>query len=213
MKLNWIKPPRIVKKIFYNHIWEIPNTDQKVFLTFDDGPIPEVTPWVLAILENYNVKATFFCIGENVSKYPEVLQQVLDKGHMVGNHTYNHLNGWKTSIKKYIENTQKSQDELDKFLTDNNKKIFRPPYGKIKPLQSRRLRKLGYKIIMWDVLSVDYDINMPKEQCLQNVLDYVESGSIIVFHDSIKAQPRLEFALPKVIEWLKNKGYSFDVLS
>ena len=215
MKLAWIKTPKIAKKIFSNYHWDIPNNDNSVYITFDDGPIPEVTPWVLSELEKYNAKATFFCIGENIQKHPNVFRQVLQQGHTVGNHTFNHLNGWNTSVRAYLENIQQCQQIIAEHsqLDKNNTQLFRPPYGKIRPRQSRVLRKKGYQIIMWDVLSADYDVNLTKEKCLQNVIKNVQSGSIIVFHDSVKAFPRLKYVLPRVLEHLKENGFNFKTLS
>ncbi len=215
MKLAWVKTPQIVKKIFSNYHWDIPNSDNSVYLTFDDGPIPEVTPWVLSELEKYNAKATFFCIGENIKKNPDIFRQLLESKHAIGNHTFNHLNGWNTSVRSYLENIQKCQQIIAEHLVSNkdNPQLFRPPYGKIRPRQSRYLRKKGYQIIMWDVLSADYDITLTKEKCLENVIKNVQSGSIIVFHDSIKAFPRLKYVLPRVLEQLQEKGFNFKTLS
>lgn len=215
MKLEWIKTPKIIKKIFSNYHWDIPNSDNSIYLTFDDGPIPEVTPWVLSELEKYNAKATFFCIGENIQKHPEILQQILDKKHAIANHTFNHLNGWNTTINQYVENTEKCQQIIVAQVQQNTteSQLFRPPYGKIRPRQAHLLRKKGYKIIMWDVLSADYDSTLSKEKCLQNVIQNTRTGSIIVFHDSLKAFPRLEYVLPRVLEYFTQKGYSFEILS
>lgn len=203
--MNWVKAHWIFKKLFSNYVWDIPNNENKVYLTFDDGPTPEITEWTLNQLKEYNAKATFFCIGDNVRKYPEIFQKVINEGHCIGNHTFNHLNGWKTSTKKYIENTKQCFSTNNLQPTTHN--LFRPPYGKIKPSQSKILRKLGYKIIMWDVISYDFDATISKEQCLENVLKNVKSGSIIVFHDSKKAFTNLEYALPRTLEFLKKKGY------
>ncbi|WP_177761412.1 polysaccharide deacetylase family protein [Flavobacterium sp. I3-2] len=206
------KIPSIIKTIFYNQIWNIPNDEKKIFLTFDDGPIPEVTPWVLSVLKQYNIKATFFCIGDNVRKYPEVFKQIVAEGHQVANHSFNHLNGWKTKTKDYIENVLETENEILKH-TNLSIKLFRPPYGKIKPKQSYKLRKLGFKIIMWDVLSIDYDLNLLPENCEQNVMQHVTSGSIIIFHDSIKASKNLSGSLSSVIEKLLKSGYSFETIN
>lgn len=211
MSSFWVKTNWLVKKIFRNYIWSIPNTENKVYLTFDDGPIPEVTEWVLSELKKHEAKATFFCIGDNVRKYPEVLQKVISEGHSIGNHTFNHLNGWKTSTEKYIENTEICQNEISNLITKNGN-LFRPPYGKIKPQQSKILRKLGYKIIMWDVISYDFDTTISKEECLQNVLKNLQSGSIIVFHDSKKAFKNLEYVLPRTLEFLKEKGFTCEAI-
>ena len=214
MSFYWIKTNFIVKKIFSKYIWNIPNNEKKVYLTFDDGPTPEITEWTLSQLEKFEAKATFFCIGDNINKFPEIFNLVFSKGHSIGNHTFNHLKGWETSTKEYIENVALCQEAISKNSKIVNLKpaIFRPPYGRIKCNQAKELRNLGYKIIMWDILTTDFDANVTPEQCLQNVLKNVTSGSIIVFHDSKKAFRNLEYALPKTLEFLKEKGFSFAVL-
>jgi peptidoglycan/xylan/chitin deacetylase (PgdA/CDA1 family) len=205
----WVKTNRLVKRVFPNYIWSIPNKEQKVFLTFDDGPTPEITEWVLAELQKYNAKATFFCIGDNIRKYPEVFQKVIVENHSIGNHTFNHLKGWETQTEEYIENTQLCQSQ---FTTNDLPfiNLFRPPYGKIKTSQSKRLRKHGYKIIMWDIVSYDFDQTITKEKCLENVLKNIQTGSIVVFHDSKKAWQNLEYVLPKTLEFLKEKGFTCE---
>lgn len=217
MNFNWVKTNRLIKKVFSNLVWDIPNSDKKIYLTFDDGPIPEVTEWVLDLLKSEDIKATFFCIGDNIKKHPEVHKRILADGHQTGNHTFNHLNGWKTDTKNYIENFKLCEAEIENFqnskLETRNSKLFRPPYGKIKPSQSKAIRQLGYKIIMWDVLSYDFDSTISVEKCLENVISNTEQGSIIVFHDSLKAEKNLKYALPKAIQILKNKGFVFDVIS
>lgn len=206
MKLRWVKTHWTIKKLFSNYVWDVPNLENKVYLTFDDGPTPEITQWTLNQLKNYNAKATFFCIGDNVGKYPETFEEVVKEGHSIGNHTFNHLNGWKTNTQDYIENAKLFEKEYGKLSTETCK-LFRPPYGKITPSQSKILRRMGYKIIMWDVLSVDFDVTITPEQCLENVLQNVKSGSIIVLHDSVKAFANLEYALPKTLEFLEQKGF------
>lgn len=153
----------------------------------------------------------FFCIGHNIQKHPEIFQKTIENGHTIGNHTFNHLQGWKTTSKEYLENIDRCETEIEK-LKSGNTKLFRPPYGKIKSYQSNKLRKLGYKIIMWDVLTADFDQRISPEKCLENAIEKVASGSIIVFHDSVKASKNLKFALPKTIEILKEKGFVFDVI-
>ncbi len=212
MDFYWIKTPRIIKRLFNNQVWDIPNNENKVYLTFDDGPTPEITEWVLEVLKQNNIKATFFCIGNNIQKYPEIFERVVGSGHAIGNHTFNHLQGWKTPTKTYLANIHLCEQEIQK-LKNPNSKIFRPPYGKIRPSQSNKLRKLGYKIIMWDVLTADFDQNISPEKCLENATRKVTSGSVIVFHDSIKASVNLKYALPKTIEILKEKGFIFDVIN
>ncbi|WP_293895987.1 polysaccharide deacetylase family protein [Flavobacterium sp.] len=208
----WIKTNRFVKRIFPNYIWDIPNNENKVFLTFDDGPTPEITEWTLEQLKKYDAKATFFCIGNNIEKHSEIFQKLIQDNHAIGNHTINHLKGWETSTDEYVKNTRKcsliiEKQEARSKKQEKGKALFRPPYGKIKPSQSRVLRKLGYKIIMWDVLSYDFDQTITPEKCLENVLKNVESGSIIVFHDSLKAEQNLRYVLPKTLAFLKEKGF------
>lgn len=212
MDLMWVKTNRFIKWIFPKYIWEIPNSENKIYLTFDDGPIPEITEWVLEILNKYEVKATFFCIGDNIEKHPDIFQKIINNGHSIGNHTYNHLKGWDFNTEDYIENALKCENTITSKTEISNlkSKLFRPPYGKIKLSQSRILRNLGYKIIMWDVLSVDYDKEIAAEKCLENIIENTVSGSIIACHDSIKAFKNLEYALPKAIEYLKNKGFKFE---
>jgi peptidoglycan/xylan/chitin deacetylase (PgdA/CDA1 family) len=212
MKLQWIKTNWIIKKTFPNYTWDLPNTGNKVYLTFDDGPIPEITEWVLGELKNYNAKATFFCIGDNINKHPEIFKKVITEGHAIGNHTFNHLNGWKTTTDTYLENFKRCEKIIQKFTINLKPKLFRPPYGKIKTTQAKEIRKLGYKIIMWDVLSADFDQNLSKEDCLVNVLSNIESGSVIVFHDSIKAFKNLEYVLPRTLDYLKENNFICDVI-
>jgi peptidoglycan/xylan/chitin deacetylase (PgdA/CDA1 family) len=208
----WTKTNYFIKKIFPNYLWDIPNNENKVYLTFDDGPTPEITEWALDQLKKYNAKATFFCIGKNIEKYPEIFKKVKEDGHAIGNHTFNHLNGWKIPTEDYIKNTKLCQSAICS-LQSAVYNLFRPPYGKIKSSQSKALRKLGYKIVMWDVLSEDYNQNITPEKCLENVLKNVQSGSIILFHDSVKAFPNLEYALPKTLKFLKDKGFICDVIN
>ena len=182
-------------------IWRVPTSCREVFLTFDDGPVPEVTPLVLEILKKYNVKATFFCVGDNVQKYPEVYKQLLEEGHTTGNHTFHHVKAWKTEHHSYL-----SEVEQCSRLVKSN--LFRPPYGQINRKLTRKLNK-NYKIIMWSVITGDYDKNLSGEQCLDNAVKYTRPGSIIVFHDSLKAFERLEYALPLFIEFCKKEGYTF----
>lgn len=201
MKWYWIKTSRFVKWLFPEYIWSIPTHEKIVYLTFDDGPMPEITPWVLDQLDAYQVKATFFCIGDNVRKHPEIYSEVIRRGHAIGNHTFNHLNGWKTTTSTYVENAIKWEDYTIPSV------LFRPPYGKIKRSQAKKLLQKGYKIIMWDVLSADFDTSILPEQCLSNVVNHLESGSIVVFHDSVKAFKNIQYALPKTLQFLKENGF------
>ncbi len=203
-------------------LWNLPKTGNTLYLTFDDGPIPEVTPWVLALLKEYHAKATFFCIGKNISKHPEIFEQILAEGHNVGNHSFNHLNGWKTPISTYIENVEKAEkiifeksearDRNQGNRTKKNLKLFRPPYGKITPKQIKTLQGQGYKIVMWEVISGDFDVNVSPENCLNNVLKNSKPGSIVVFHDSIKASEKLKEVLPKVLEYYHHKEFEFKAI-
>lgn len=211
MKLIPAKTPGFVKSIFPNFIWNIDTNDNVIYLTFDDGPTPEVTHWVLEQLHNYNAKATFFCIGNNIEKYPETFNAVIQKGHTIGNHTYNHLKGWKHNTKTYVKDVEKT-NQIIKFTASIESSLFRPPYGKCKTKQAKQLQSLGYKIIMWDVLSFDWDASITNEECLNNVISSAKKGSIIVFHDSIKASQHLVYTLPKVLKHYSEKGFVFKAL-
>lgn len=218
MPLIPVKTPKFLKRMFPKYIWDIPSKKKVLYLTFDDGPTPVITQWVLNTLNQYQAKATFFCIGNNIDKHPEIFKSVIANGHSIGNHTYNHLKGWKTKTNWYVSNTIKAQKTIDLNSLKNNttqvtNQLFRPPYGKIKPLQGKKLRALGFNIVMWDVLSFDWDKNTKKQQCLNNVIKKAKTGSIIVFHDSEKAKKNMMFALPKVLEHFSKKGYSFKALN
>jgi peptidoglycan/xylan/chitin deacetylase (PgdA/CDA1 family) len=197
-----IKIPNFLQRFFPNYLFSFSKAEKVIYLTFDDGPIPEVTPWVLEQLAAYRAKATFFMIGNNVRKYPKIYQQVIDENHAIGNHTFHHLNGWKTINKIYFENVEKCAKIVDT-------KLFRPPYGKLKPSQAKHLRK-EYQIVLWEILSGDFDKNISSERCLENVLNHAKSGSIIVFHDSLKAEKHLRFVLPKILEYFDNQGFRFE---
>lgn len=199
------QPPRIFRALYPQAIFRMDPNEKAVYLTFDDGPIPEVTPWVLDQLDNYNIKATFFMVGDNIHKHPEVYQMVIDRGHRVGNHTYNHIRGFEYSSTEYLENTK---------LVDNivHSELFRPPHGHMGLRQYYTLRNY-YKIIMWDLVTRDYSKKMRPEQVFNNVKRYVRNGSIITFHDSLKSwnNGNLQYALPRSIEYLIKEGYAFKV--
>ena len=193
-------------------VWNIPTKDPVLFLTFDDGPIPQVTPWVLDTLEKYNAKATFFCIGENVQKNPHIYQNIIADGHGIGNHTFNHLNGWKTKTKKYLENITQCNTALNiKPQTSNPKPFFRPPYGKITPSQYSIINK-QYSIILWDVLTKDWKQNFTGYDCFKIIKTRAKPGSIIVFHDSLKAEKKMMKILPPYLDHFAGLGYSFRAL-
>ena len=196
----YIEPPKIVKRLFPDLIWSFSQqeVDGKVFITFDDGPTPEITPWILDTLSKFDAKATFFCLEKNVEQYPELFQMILEGGHAVGNHTYSHQKGWEMRTGRYVEDV----DLADNFIHSN---LFRPPYGRIKPAQARRLSE-RYKLIMWDVLSRDYSQLVSPRSCLNNVVKHVKSGSIVLFHDSRKAYRNLSYTLPRTLEFLRSKG-------
>lgn len=200
------KMPFWIRLLFPRYVWRLPTPEQVVYLTFDDGPHPQVTPFVLDSLKAYEAKATFFCIGKNVAEYPEVYQRILAEGHAVGNHTQNHLNGWKTDTENYIRNVAAAAT-----LIESN--LFRPPYGRISRAQAQlvpsAMRRPDARIIMWDVLSSDYDQSLPPAQCLARVLNNCRPGSIVVFHDSEKAFPNLKEVLPVVLKELSARGFKF----
>lgn len=224
MTLTPIKTPIVAKKMFPNYIWDISTTNKTIYLTFDDGPTPEITNWTLDTLKRFNAKATFFCIGNNIKKHPDIFENIIKEGHAIGNHSFNHIKGWKTKTQDYLKDISEAQKIIDskiqichtgrsgstEFRIQN---LFRPPYGQIKPKQGRELIDQGYKIIMWDILSFDWDKNITKETCLNNVVQKATRGSIVVFHDSIKASKNMQYALPKVLNYFSEMGYNFEALN
>ncbi len=220
MTFTPVKTPLVAKKMFPNYVWDIPSTEKKIYLTFDDGPTPEITDWTLDTLRKFNAKATFFCIGNNISKHPEIFQNILNYGHAIGNHTQNHVKGWKTKTKDYLKNIETCEfvfkTQMPHAEGNQNTKtinLFRPPYGQITPKQGKKLIELGYKIIMWDVLSFDWDKTISEAACLENVISKSKNGSIIVFHDSVKASKNMKYALPKVLEYFSNQNYTFSAIT
>jgi peptidoglycan/xylan/chitin deacetylase (PgdA/CDA1 family) len=199
-----VRLPGFLIALFKEAVWRFEATKPVVYLTFDDGPIPEITPWVLRILKDEDISATFFCVGENVMKYPEIYQQILDDGHSVGNHTYNHWQGIRKDNPDFFSNIEKASGFIDSDL-------FRPPHGWMKRSQYRYL-KSQFRIIMWDLISCDYDADIKPERVLRNVTNYVRPGSILTFHDSIKAKQNLEKVLPPAIRWMKEQGYRFEAI-
>jgi len=206
--MYFIKTPFWLRLIYSACIWRKSNQERVIYLSFDDGPHPKATPFVLEQLSNFNAKASFFCIGKNVQLHPEIYDAILGAGHVVGNHTQNHMNGWKNNTKNYIADIQEATNWIDSNL-------FRPPYGRISFAQIKALRlhpDLPQQIIMWDVLSGDFDTTITGEQCAQNVIQHAGPGSIVVFHDSAKAMDRLCIALPKVLAHFSKLGYQFKTL-
>jgi len=202
-----VRIPLWFSKLNASMVWNIPTKNKELYLSFDDGPHETATPFVLDQLKQFNAKATFFCIGKNVKAHPKIYQRILDEGHAVGNHTFNHLNGWKTKNSLYVNDIAEASNYIDSTL-------FRPPYGRISPFVAKMLRtKLGYKIIMWQVLSGDFDERLSPEKCARNVLQFAKPGSIIVFHDSTKAWMRMSLALPEVLRYFSRKNFVFKKMS
>jgi len=197
-----VKTPWILKKLYPSLIWDIKTEAKKLYLTFDDGPHHKATSFVLDTLKQYNAKATFFCIGKNVIENRDIYNRIITEGHTVGNHTQNHLNGWKADDKVYLDNIKEAALNIDSNL-------FRPPYGRITRFQIKLLKQLKFRIIMWDVLSGDFDVTISKKKCADNVILQANTGSIIVFHDSEKAFERLEYVFPKVLKYFKEQGFEF----
>lgn len=196
--------PRLIQNLFPKFNWKVNTMDKVLYLTFDDGPIPDVTDEILDILDEYNAKATFFCVGENVKKNPQVFEKIIRNGHVAGSHTYNHMNGWNADVDSYLNNMKKAANLVQSEL-------FRPPYGRIRLLQARAISK-KYKIIMWDVLSGDFDPSNSVEDCYKNVIENAVPGSIIVFHDSIKSRSNVLGTLPLVLNYFSSLGYRFETL-
>jgi peptidoglycan-N-acetylglucosamine deacetylase len=209
MKKYLVKTPWWLKRIYSSYLWSVKAKEKALYLTFDDGPHPEATPFVLDELKKHNAKATFFCIGKNVLAYPEIYKRILDEGHSTGNHTQNHLNGWKTKNDIYLTDVNEASQYIDSSL-------FRPPYGRITSFQakniSKAIKKTNARVIMWDILSGDFDTLLNENKCLENVVLHASDGSIIIFHDSEKALPKVKFCLPRVLKFFGEKGYLFKKL-
>ncbi len=208
MKKNFsweVQPPQWLRMLYPGTFWRGDENNKVVYLTFDDGPVPEVTEWVCARLEERNIKATFFCVGENAAKYPGLYLMLKEAGHATGNHTYNHLPAWKCSGSEYFKNINKGAEVIDSDL-------FRPPHGQLFPWQIKELKKNFREIVMWDVLSKDYDKRLAAGEVFNNVKHNVRPGSVIVFHDSVKARTGLEKALPQTLDYLLDEGYRFELL-
>jgi len=208
--IYFVKTPWLIKKIYPAYTWSIPTKEKIIYLTFDDGPHPLITPFVLEELKKQNALASFFCVGKNVVTCPEIYQQIINEGHAVGNHTQNHLNGWRTPNEIYLKDVAEAANHIDSDL-------FRPPYGRITLFQAKNLpaamKGRKSKVIMWDVLSGDFDTRISKEQCLQFVVLRARRGSIIVFHDSEKAFEKLQYALPRVLQYFTERGFKFKSLA
>lgn len=206
MALNFFRSPYLLTKIYPSLIWRVPTEEKNLYLTFDDGPVPGPTEFVLNELNKFGAKATFFCIGDNVRKHPAVFEKIISEGHAVGNHTFNHLKGWNHNTEEYLDNTQRCSDILG-----GKEFFFRPPYGRIKRNQIAAL-KSRYRIVMWDVLTHDYSKNISRGNCLKGSVKATREGSIIVFHDSLKAERNLTYVLPKFLEHFSSRGFIFKSL-
>jgi peptidoglycan/xylan/chitin deacetylase (PgdA/CDA1 family) len=200
-----IRPPKFVRRLFPSYIWNFPEVADTVYLTFDDGPSPEVTPWVLDQLARYNAQATFFCLGKNVEMHPEVFEAIRQGGHAVGNHSYSHLKGWGMETGAYLRDVEFAES----FIGGN---LFRPPYARIGPNQARVLSE-RYKIIMWNVLSRDYSRRLSEKACARGVIKHLRPGDIVVFHDSRKSAKNLWYALPVTLQYIYSKGWKCKAIT
>ncbi len=202
--MYFIKTPNIIQSLWPNFLWRVPTQEPVLYLTFDDGPIPEVTPWILDTLRDFEAKATFFCVGENALRHAGIYRRILAEGHSTGNHTYNHLNGWKTSTAEYVRNVHRCAHVV-------RSNLFRPPYGRLSPCQRTALEG-RYTIVLWDVLSGDFDQKADAQQCLENILWNADVGSIVVLHDNRKTGSKLRFVLPRLLQHFSQRGYRFEGL-
>lgn len=202
----WSTANKLLRVLYPNWHWQVKTKEKKIYLSFDDGPHPDITPWVLQQLKRYDAKATFFCIGKNVAAYPAVYEQILAGGHTTGNHTMHHLNGWRSATAAYFSDILEAGKYIDS-------KLFRPPYGKLTRFQGKELREAGYELVMWTILSGDFDLKLTPEKCWEMVQENAGKGAIIVFHDSEKAWDRLSYSLPLVLEKFSHMGYTFESLN
>ena len=201
-KLNNVILPRILSNVSINLLWNFREKEKKIYLTFDDGPNEELTDWILEILERYHARATFFCLGKNVERFYGQYQKILKYGHSIGNHSYSHLKGWSTKNKKYFLDIEKAGKLI-------NSDLFRPPHGRVRLSQINHLKK-NYKIVLWDVLSKDYNPNYRPEKIIRRIILHARPGSVVVFHDSKQAEKNLKQVLPAILDYYHNKGYIFS---
>jgi peptidoglycan-N-acetylglucosamine deacetylase len=202
---------RLIQRLLPGFTWRRPTRERVVYLTFDDGPIPEVTDFVLAALAPYGARATFFCVGDNLRKHPDIARRVAEAGHRLGNHTFHHLKGWQTPTPDYLENISLCEAALAPFVDPGQPRLFRPPHGRMRRDQFRQIRD-HYQVVMWEVLTYDFDARLPSETCLAQALRHTRPGSIVVFHDSLKASGHLKYVLPRYLAHLASQGYRFETL-
>ncbi len=203
-KIFLIQPSKLIKKFYSKAIWNIHTSEKEIYLTFDDGPIPGLTEWILDTLDRYNAKATFFCVGDNILKHPNIFDRILKEGHQVANHTQNHIKGFSYDLEDYLNNVEQCE-----VLTKS--KIFRPPYGQLRKSQYRKLLQNGYRIVLWDVISYDYE-KISAEQCFKNVSKNIKKGSVVLFHDNYKAENNVKYALEETLKKYTELGYVFKAI-
>ncbi len=197
-----VRTPSLLTRAFPGLIWQFPTKEKTIFLTFDDGPTPGVTDWTLDVLKDYNAEATFFCVGSNVKDHLGLYERIIEEGHGIGNHSFTHLKGWSSTTDDYINDINSASRHI-------TSKLFRPPYGQITPAQIKALKRSGFKVVMWTILSMDWEKKVTKEACARNVWNHADKGDIIVFHDSKKAWPNLKFALPVILDYFSERGFEF----
>lgn len=210
--LHFYQTPGIFRRLSRDLLWKIPTTEPEIYLTFDDGPIPGLTEFILEVLADFDARATFFCVGDNVNKHPAICAKVVKSGHLIGNHTYNHLNGWATKNELYLNNIEKCQSLISRHQDSLPQPVFRPPYGKISSSQIKALRN-KYQIIMWDILAYDFDKSHSPQKSLEKIIYGTNAGSIVVFHDNYKTENKLKYMLPRYLEYFREKGYVFKKLA
>ena len=211
--MKFFKTPRVIKLAYPGAVWDLHQSNKNLYLTFDDGPQPELTEYILSILDRYNAKATFFCVGDNIRKFPGLVKKIIEHGHLIGNHTFNHLDGWKSSTVDYSQNIELFEEEYEGLFNCRlQPQLFRPPYGKITRKQMKAVHKKGYKIIMWDILTYDFDIKLDKTRALNQIIKRTRNGSIILFHDNIKATKNLQYLLPNYLDYFAAKEYRFPII-
>ena len=210
--LHFYKTPDLLKKISKDLVWDIPTNDKDIYLTFDDGPIPNLTEYVLDILDDFDAKATFFFVGENIFRYPNICKKVIEKDHVVGNHTFNHLKGWSIRNSKYIDNIKKCHEHILKYQKFKHKPLFRPPHGQITKSQIKNIES-EFNIIMWDILAYDFDNSHSPLKSLNRIISSTRPGSIVVFHDNYKAENKLKYMLPRFLKHFKEQGFNFNKLA